>query len=230
MKLKQIITFGVFAAALFLLGGCGAVRQETNPADELMQYLKNRYPEDSFTWVCNELRPSDASSGSFAICVKSAGFPDADLRAARWKNGDKMVYADNYMAYYLRSDVEAYMHDIAEEYFGECKVFMHVSSGKYTSEQFSTDATAEDYLRSKPDCSFSIYLPPDDLSAEKAKTALELFQADLYEKDFRKISGGVDMITDAEAYENCSSYDGPNGSIYDRNGLDFVGGFEVSDN
>ena len=230
MKLKQIIAFGGCGAALFLLSGCGAVRQENNPADELIQYLKNRYPEDSFTWVCNELRPSDASSGSFAICAKSAKFPDADLRAARWKHGDTMVYADNYMAYYLQSDVETYMHDIAEDYFGECKVFMHVSSGMYTSEKFPTDATAEDYLRSKPDCSFSIYLPPDKLSADNAKTALDRFQADLYEKDFSKISGGVDMITDAETYQNCNSYDGPNGSIYDRNGLDFVGGFEVPDN
>ena len=230
MKQNRRRILGLCIAALLLCVGCRTSDEEVQPADDLMRYIAERYPEDSFTWVCNELRSEGSSSGSFGISAKSAKFPDADIRVARWKDGEKMVYADNYMAYYLQSDVEAYMHAVAEEYFGECKVFMHASSRMYTSEKFPTDATAEDYLRSKPNCSFSIYLPPDELSAEKAKTALDRFQADLYEKDFSKISGGVDLITDAEAYQNCNSYDGPNGSIYHRNGLDFVGGFEISDN
>ena len=113
----------MITAVLLLCVGCRTSEEEVQPADDLMRYIAERYPEDSFTWVCNELRSDDSSSGSFGISAKSAKFPDADIRVARWKDGEKMVYADNYMTYYLHDDVETYMYHIIESIFGECKVY-----------------------------------------------------------------------------------------------------------
>lgn len=223
MKQNRRRISGLCTAALLLCVGCRTSDEEVQPADDLMRYIAERYPEDSFTWVCNELRSEGSSSGSFGISAKSAKFPDADIRVARWKDGEKMVYADNYMAYYLQSDVEAYMHAVAEEYFGECKVFMHASSRMYTSEKFPTDATAEDYLKSKPQCIITVFLSPERITLDNAKEKYKQFEAEFAEQQYEKVGVSVYWLPDAESYEKTESDCGPTGSLEDLKNCDLVG-------
>lgn len=220
MKKSSGILF-LCSTALLLCTGCASAE---SPKDALMNYMSDRYPEDHFTWVYNELVGEGRNTAeTFEIILNSNNFPDAEIHAARWKTNGEFVYADNYMAYYLEDDVNAYMHDIAEEYFGECKVYVHFSYGKMASSTFPTDATAEDYLKSKPDCIFAIYLPPDHISTEAAKEGLKQLEFKYETQQYERVEAAVYMLPDAESYEKTNSSCGPTGSLNDLEYYDFVG-------
>jgi len=213
------------SSMLLLCTGCISV---DDPQTKLLQYMENRYPDDNFTWIHNVVGGEGKNTfETFEIIMESEKFPDAEIHAARWKSNGEFIYADNYMAYYLEDDVNAYMHEIAEDCFGECKVYVHFSYGKMASSAFPTNATAEDYLKSMPSCGFAVYLAPEGHSKEDALTALTVFQDTLTQKKYYSITGGVRIIKDKEAYEEISSYDGPPGGFFDNPICDFVGGFEV---
>lgn len=189
--------------------------------------MENRYPEDNFTWWYNALGGEGENTyQTFEIIMHSEKFPDAAIHAARWKKDGEFIYADNYMAYCLEDDVNAYMHKIAEDCFGECKVYVHFSYGKLVSSAFPTNATAEDYLKSKPGCSIAIYLAPEGRTKAEAQENLNMFQDKLTKKQFYDVSGGVRIISDQAAYDGITSFvsylDG-----LDRSIVDYVGGFEV---
>ena len=216
---------GLCIAALLLCTGCASSAEK--PQKALMQYMENRYPEDNFTWAYNALGGEGENTyETFEIIMHSEKFPDAAIHAARWKKDGEFVYADNYMAYYLQDDVEAYMHEIAEDCFGECKVYEHISYGKLVNSNFPTDATAEDYLKSKPGCSIAIYLAPEGHTKAEAQENLNMFQEKLTKNQFYNVSGGVRIISDQAAYDGITSFvsylDGLDSSI-----VDYVGGFEV---
>ena len=223
MKKNLIAVPALCGAGLFLLCGCFS---GDNARDDLLNYLEARYTQDDFTFHSYELQPEQNELKKTEICVSSKLFPDADLRALRWQKDGKWVYRDNYMAYYLHDDVEAYMHDIAESIFGACKVYLDLPWGVYTPESYPTDADAEYYLKSKPQCGFAVYLPPGQ-SKENAAENLKEFTEKLKEKQFFGISGGVRIIKEQEAYDEISSFDGPAGGFIENPVCEFIGGFEV---
>ena len=169
MKKNLIAVPALCGAGLFLLCGCFS---GDNARDDLLNYLEARYTQDDFTFHSYELQPEQNELKKTEICVSSKLFPDADLRALRWQKDGKWVYRDNYMAYYLHDDVEAYMHDIAESIFGACKVYLDSPWGVYTPESYPTDADAEYYLKSKPQCGFAVYLPPGQSKESAARNQI----------------------------------------------------------
>lgn len=225
------IILGLCSAVLLAFGGCCVSRTE-KARKELLAYLENRYPDDNFVWDYDQSRgTAQADDFGFNIVARSENMPDAYIYVSRWhdKEGHE-IYADNYMVHYLHDDIEAYMYEIAESIFGECKVYMKFEVDGLIRSSVTINSTAEDYLKSKPDCSFSVYLPPNGLKMDVAKEKLEELKDCLKERKIYNISGGIDIVTDANAYEKCNSYDGPNGSIYNRTYLENVGGFEIKDN
>lgn len=80
------------------------------------------------------------------------------------------IFRDNYMKYVLKEDIEAYVHDIAEKYFGKCKAFLRFSNyRRCLPESFPTDATAEDFLKAEEDCYFVVFVSPGHISLQDAK-------------------------------------------------------------
>lgn len=223
MKKSSGILF-LCSIALLLCTGCASAE---SPKDALMDYMRKRYPEDRFTWNHNELGGEGKNTAeTFEIILNSENFPDAEIHAARWKVDGTFVYADNYMAYYLEDDVNAYMHEIAEEYFGECKVYVHFSYGKMASSTFPTDATAEDYLKSKPGCSSAVFISPGHITIEDAKEGFQQLKTEYEKRQFDTVGAGVYILPDAESYEKTDSSCGPTNSSSDLKYYDFVGGFE----
>ena len=225
MKQNRRRISGLCTAALLLCTGCAPSAEE--PQKALMRYMENRYPEDNFTWWYNALGGEGENTyETFEIILNSEKYPDAAIHAARWKKDGEFVYADNYMAFYLQDDVEAFMQQMAEEYFGECKVYEHISSGKLVGSNFPTDATVEDYLKSKPGCSIAIYLAPEGQTKADAQENLIKFQDMLTEKQYYNVSGGVRIISDQATYDGITSFVSYPGGL-DSSIVDFVGGFEV---
>lgn len=195
-----------------------------------MHYMENRYPEDDFTWAYNALGGEGENTyETFEIILTSKKFPDAAIHAARWKKDGKFIYADNYMAYYLQDDVEVFMQQLAEEYFGECKVYEHISSGKLVSSDFPADATAEDYLKSKPSCSFTVFISPGHIALDEAQKNMKEFEAAFEERQYEKVGAGVYIIPNEEDYAKAEPSYGQIGSKIDLKSFDFVGGISSID-
>ncbi len=211
-----------FIAALLLCTRCAPSAEE--PQKALMRYMENRYPEDNFTWWYNALGGEGENTyETFEIIMHSEKFPDAAIHAARWKKDGEFIYADNYMAYYLQDDVEAFMQQMAEKYFGECKVYEYISKGKLVSSAFPVDATAEDYLKSKPQCIITVFLSPERITLDNAKEKYKQFEAEFAEQQYEKVGVSVYWLPDAESYEKTESDCGPTGSLEDLKNCDLVG-------
>lgn len=213
---------GLCIATLLLCTGCAPSAKESQKA--LMRYMENRYPEDNFTWWYNALGGEGENTyQTYEIIMHSEKFPDAAIHAARWKKDGEFIYADNYMAYYLQDDVEAFMQQMAEEYFGECKVYEYISKGKLVSSAFPVDATAEDYLKSKPQCIITVFLSPERITLDNAKEKYKQFEAEFAEQQYEKVGVSVYWLPDAESYEKTESDCGPTGSLEDLKNCDLVG-------
>lgn len=222
MKQKRRRISGLCTAALLLCTGCASSAEK--PQKALMQYMENRYPEDNFTWWYNALGGEGENTyQTFEIIMHSEKYPDAAIHAARWKKDGEFVYADNYMAFYLQDDVEAFMQQMAEEYFGECKVYEYISKGKLVSSAFPVDATAEDYLKSKPQCIITVFLSPERITLDNAKEKYKQFEAEFAEQQYEKVGVSVYWLPDAESYEKTESDCGPTGSLEDLKNCDLVG-------
>ena len=228
MKQNRRRISGLCTAALLLCTGCAPSAE--GPQKALMRYMENRYPEDNFTWWYNALGGEGENTyQTYEIIMHSEKYPDAAIHAARWKKDGEFIYADNYMAFYLQDDVEAFMQQMAEEYFGECKVYEHISSGKLVGSNFPTDATAEDYLKSKPSCSFAVFISPGHITLDEAKRKMEQFEAEFEDWQYDKVGAGVYIIPNAEDYENAEPSYGEIGSKKHYKDFDFVGGISSLD-
>ena len=222
MKQNRRRIMGLCTAALLLCTGCAPAAEESRKA--LMRYMENRYPEDNFTWWYNALGGEGENTyQTYEIIMHSEKYPDAAIHAARWKKDGEFVYADNYMAFYLQDDVEAFMQQMAEEYFGECKVYEYISKGKLVSSAFPVDATAEDYLKSKPQCIITVFLSPERITLDNAKEKYKQFEAEFAEQQYEKVGVSVYWLPDAESYEKTESDCGPTGSLEDLKSCDLVG-------
>ena len=224
MKKKLIAVPALCGAALFLLCGCFS---GDNARDDLLNYLENRYPDDDFVWDHDVGSVSRANDFDYIMTVHSQKFPKDFIYVRRWLLDGQELYADNYMVHYLHDDIESCMHDIAEDVFGACKVYMTFTPDAMVSPAVTVSATAEDYLKSNPDCGFAVYLPPDGISADEAKAGIPALEAELSDRQFYSADGGVRIITDQDVYDKITSFDGPPGGFMNNPFVEFVGKFEV---
>ena len=211
---------------LVLCTGCGSMERVDYEA-VLLEYLSNRYPDDTFTVSSNQLDTGNNTPEEFFLHFRSEKYPDEGIIAWRKKVDGQYIFRDNYMKYVLKEDIEAYVHDIAEKYFGECKVFVDFSNYRHClPESFPTDATAEDFLKTGEDCYFVVYVSPGHISLQDAREELKNYKSELEKCEFENIGSVVYIIHDTESFEKTISADGPTGRAYDKSYRDWVGSLE----
>ena len=156
-------------------------------------------------------------------------YPDAKIVARREKTNWKYSFEDNYMRYYMQDKLEEYMHNTAEEYFGECKVFVDFSIYHCLPESFPTDATAEDFLKHESLFNFDVIISPENITYGKARKGYKELEIAL-EKEFEEYSRGyIDVCVyyalDAETFEKTESYDDSTGedAIGNKDNYRYVG-------
>lgn len=109
---------------------------------QMLDYMKNKYGEDFVD--------GEACSGQFGKAysmrkVYSASHPEEGI-LVRAMGEEEKVFQDNYLAYLLRDEIEECVKRIAEETFGECKVFYKIPELVFPSE-FPADMKADAFLQ-----------------------------------------------------------------------------------
>ncbi len=221
MKWKQIAASGLCGASLLLGGGCTAQKAS---GEALLHYLTERYPDDQFTLDHYELQSEENNLQITEIIVTSSKFPKGEIHAKRWMENGEWLYADNYPVFLLRDSIEETVHTAAENQFGVCKVFLQFKPTAVLTPGYPADADAEYFLRSRPGCSFAVYLPPTADAAEDGRLSREdvkQFAAAVQEQAFYETNYAVVLMKDTEGYELVQSYPGA-GEQYEADWISFT--------
>lgn len=149
----------VFAATV-VFGGTGCrVNEAAVPArdgtEALIESLNNKYGEN-FTFVDNA-GGGTAMTDHCAIHVHSEKLPGDTIYAVRGVFDGKTENRDNYMAYYLKADAEAYLKAMAEDVYGECRVFYAPDDKMLLPADMGKDTSAEDMLQASK-CYYSVLI------------------------------------------------------------------------
>ena len=211
MNLKRLSFLLISGAVLFSFCGCTSVKCMVAKG-KLRKYMKETYPDDSFTWEEGWGNSSEYIT-SYGMTGHSKKFPDAEIHAScsRYTEyDDDWSFSSTYLCYLYRQDVEAYIHDIAERVFGACKVYEIPNPlGLEAWDNLSqTNESIENYIK-EIRIYVEIFLPPDGLSKEEAADGIKEFEKLLGGKEIYNVKGKVRIITDQETYDNTVSENVP---------------------
>lgn len=174
---KQVFLTAALAAAV-IFGGTGCDKNDSavpvmDGQEILIDSLNEKYGE-SFTFVDNA-GGGTALQDHCAIHVHSEKLPEDTVYAVRGVFDGKTENRDNYIAYYLKKDAEAYLHDIAEQVYGRCRVFYAPDDKMVLPADMGKDTTAQEMLRASK-CYYSVLLPMGQDMPQKEKKLDELLE------------------------------------------------------
>ena len=192
-KVKRMIPL-VACCCLLMSCSVGQSRQ-----DKLLQYMENKYSEDNFAWVQNELNNNREKYG---IIVSSENFPDARILVREYDNESNDYILDNYMAYYFANPAAEYIRMIAADIWGDCKVYCEPHAQDISTSHLTKSSTALDYLQTQSMCNIKVVLPSTELTQEDA----EAFRNAIYSQEIYRVNFGVMSLSDVVYYQELTSY------------------------
>lgn len=171
----------------------------------MLDYMKDKYGED---FVEEEAYGGQFGKAYAMRRVHSVSRP-GESALVRVMGEEEKIFQDNYLAYLLRDEIEERMKGLAEEVFGECKVFYKIPELVFPSE-FPADMEVDAFLR-HPLSMVRIYVyVRNNLSEEEGQT--EAFLASLVREGY--IVGGVVSYPAGEEMYEMITADNFAGDIY----------------
>ncbi|MEE1060959.1 MAG: hypothetical protein UH080_03920 [Ruminococcus sp.] len=152
--MKKVLSLLLTGALVFSLSGClGKSESRITPEDvknrvigEAEEYLKENYPDDTFTYVSG--RSPNWAYQYYELAFSSKEYDNQKITVfaepdEKLKNDDGLTvyhYCDNYFQYYMKDDAEEYFYNIAKEHLGEeIVVKVRFSNGLVNAENVSSD-------------------------------------------------------------------------------------------
>ncbi|WP_295086920.1 hypothetical protein [Ruminococcus sp.] len=204
MKKNKI--FSIVLCVVMTIGLIGCIGKD--PKDDLLEYLENKYPDDNFTWYSNELGSEGKKRKDYEIKVHSDKFPNAEIHASRQDHNGKLLYFDNYTSFCLEAPTCDYVHDIAEDVFGECKVYYRTPIDLMFIDPYVTlETTPDNFLKSKNMGYLSIYLLCEDdekLDEEKVGKMRDIIKTHIWQAPINIYLFNEDTYSDINFYDDFS--------------------------
>lgn len=191
IKTKKWLLF----AALLLLTGLlgGIVMLEADEAEQMLAYAEQKYGEEFIylgPWGGQVGKPCSMIE---AECKGRAG--SKVLIRSRRENG-RTCFEDNYLALLLQEELQNTIGQLAEQAYGECKVFYKIPELVFP-EEFSPDMTKEEFL-TQTIIPVQFYIYPREAKEEEKR--LNYFSSLNREKGYR-LRGTVSYPATYEDYE-----------------------------
>ena len=144
-KIKQCASaITVLLTAAAMLWSC-AVASERDSRQELIKGLEKKYGE-SFTLI-GDAGGGNLSADHCAVYVRAERFPDERIYVVHGVFDGKTGDRDNFMAYCLRDEAAAYLTDIADDVYGECRTFYVPDDTGVLPADIGKDSAVGDMLR-----------------------------------------------------------------------------------
>lgn len=195
---KGLTILLALAVGILPCAGC-TVRED--PETALINYMNERYPDDTFTLCPVQLHWGDPYE-CYCLDFKSENIPDRSIYAARSLKDREYKYDDNYMKYYLEDETVAYICEMAGKYLGECKAYVGYSPWEGTlPSSFPTDATAEDILNSGLNSWYTVYVSPENITLGEARDIFKEFRTEFEGHQFENVSVYVYLVPNTELFE-----------------------------
>ena len=157
----------------------------------MLEYMEQKY-ETAFT-------KQESYGGQFGKNYSMLKVRCSEVKAdgILVREGSKVIYQDNYLAYLLKEQIEEHIKELAEQVFGACKVFYKIPEMVFPIET-SADMKIEDLLKSSW-AMVRIYLYIKESPLDKKK-CVKKFCMLLQEKEY--LAGGlISWPLDGENYQ-----------------------------
>jgi hypothetical protein len=185
---------GIGLIALLLLAAalCGCKGSEEK---EMLAYMEGKYREQ---FAMEGSYGGQLGKDYAMIQVKSRNRP-RDLALVRISYKEEgNVYQDNYLGYLLREQIENKIKELAEEIYGECKVYYKIPQLVFPAT-FGPDMGADAFLR-HPDSMVQIFIYPKEVDVSDKEEKLEAL-AEGFRKKGYFIRGVVSYPKEREMYD-----------------------------
>ena len=153
--------FRLFLTAVILivgLSGCIFKKRDIFSLEQITEYMGRKY-DDTFTVRGTDLQSSLDDKTLLALYSENLGVIIKVYYQSENHNIEEAL-TDNYMSYVLKPDIEALLQPIAEEIYGDAKVFYVLNSNPFF-EPLSPETTADQLLSSGEPIDLVVLLPPD---------------------------------------------------------------------
>ncbi|MBQ8596379.1 MAG: hypothetical protein IJ409_01185 [Lachnospiraceae bacterium] len=186
--LRKVMVFSALLLMAAGAGGCLAMEE-----DKMLGYMEKKYKEH-FAMVGSY--GGQIGKDYTMVRVKSRNRPNdqALVRITYEKSGN--VYQDNYLGFLLKEDIEGIMQPVAEEVFGECKVFYKVPHLVFPTS-FGPDMSAEAFLK-HPDSMVQLFIYPKEGAAQGKEMLIKY--AERLKKEGYCVKGILSYPEDEETY------------------------------
>lgn len=178
--------------------GCGMKRDYA--INKMLSYMRGKYGEE-FTYV--ETYGGQYGSSSLTILVSSRENFErtAMVRFSEWEG--RRRYEDNYLAHLRKEELEEKVGKLAQECFGECKVYYKLPDFVFPA-WFKADMGGEEFLKS-PYAMAQFYIYPAGTEGTKKEweDRMEHFREDNAGKGYQ-IRGTLSLPETAGDYEMIS--------------------------
>ncbi len=199
LKGMTVLTFITTMAVMF----SGCILNKPDTQNMLIKYMNNRYPDETFTVDHTDWISYDNEKYITTVYFSSDEFPDGAIEAYIANENGVWIYRDNFILLRNKETIEADMTTVAEEYFGECKVFVNYVT-RDIPDSIRPDA-GPSYILKNCDVELVIYLPPDELDYKKYEEATDAFYEYLTNDGHDNLFGTVWIIDSQDVYDNTDS-------------------------
>ena len=159
----------------------------------MLDYMKEKYGED---FADEEVCAGQTGKAYTMRRMHSKSRPDESV-LVRAMGREEVVFQDNYLAYLLKEEIEKTIEEIAEEVFGECKVFYKIPELVFPPE-FPADMEVDAFLR-HPLSMVKIYVYVKDSPLDRQRQ-MDAFLTALCRENY-VIGGAVSYPAGEEMYE-----------------------------
>lgn len=131
-------------AALLLLAGLleGIVMLKTEETEQMLAYMEQKYGEE---FICLGSLGGQVGKPYSMIEAECKGRPGSKVLIRSRRENGKTCFEDNYLALLLQEELQNTIGQLAEQAYGECKIFYKIPELVFP-EEFRPDMTKEEFL------------------------------------------------------------------------------------
>lgn len=174
--------------------------------DMMVSYINNKYSDDTFEYV--SMSGGHLGSNTTKIIVKSAKYPDKEIRVICSEVDGKNIYSDTYLNIKFEDETYAFIRDALVGEYGENIYLKYIPDDTVGFENGSSSTTFEEYIS---DPSVCIYfsaavigtVEDEEATLDKIKTVFSnsVVSAHIYFMDINEsLSDNATKLIESKAY------------------------------
>lgn len=225
--MKKTLLF--FIIIFLMIGVCGCGMKNQTKVDRMMNYICNKYTDDTFTY--EGISGGHLGSNETKIFVSSKLYPETKIQVICTEVDGKEKFRDSYLNIKFEENTYEYIRNSLSEMYGINIYIKYIPDDRSCMSNGSKDTTFEEYISDAETCIFfdavvcrkiedeevelelikqkfadavisgCIYYTDSDVDLTQKEVALELVEKKLYSKSLFFVKNTVNEFSSMEWME-----------------------------